>query len=393
MGSKIGLMGNSAIAYAMRQIEPDVCAAYPITPSTQVMEEFSQYVANGIVRTELIPVESEHSAMSACIGAAAAGGRVITASSANGIALMWEMLYVASGLRLPIMLCCVNRALSGPLNIHNDHSDSMGCRDSGWIQIYSENAQECYDNMLQALRIAEHPDVLLPVMCCVDGFIISHSYENLEVLSDDEVKEFIGEYTPANPLLNIDSPVTYGPNDPPAYYIEHKRQQVEAMARAKSVILAVGREFGLKFGRSYGFFEEYRLDGAEMAMVVPSSTAGTAKEAVDNLRAQGIKAGLIKPRVFRPFPYIEYAEALEGLKAVVVMDRSDSFGAFGGPLFTEIRSALYDAQDKPIIINKVFGLGGRDITVGNLEEIFSELNFIARTGKTGAVVEYYGVRD
>ena len=259
MGKTMAITGNIAIATAMKQINPDVVAAYPITPSTEIVQQFSSYVADGVVDTEYIAVESEHSAMSACIGASAGGGRVMTATSSQGLAFMWEMLYIAAGYRLPIVLVCVNRALSAPINIHCDHSDSMGARDASWIQLYAENAQEAYDNTIQAFRIAEEMDVRLPVMSCLDGFIISHSIENMTLLEDEEVRRFIGDYKPLNPLLDLENPTTVGAIDLQDYYMEHKRQQHEAMLNAKKVILNVGKEYGKLSGRSYGFFEEYRL--------------------------------------------------------------------------------------------------------------------------------------
>ena len=273
------LTGNDAGAEAMRQIDPDVVAAFPITPQTELMHKFAEHVADGDVKAELVLVESEHSAMSATVGAAAAGARPMTATSANGLALMWEIVYIAASYRLPIVMPVVNRALSGPINIHCDHSDTMGCRDTGWIQLYSENAQEVYDNILQAIRIAEHPDVLLPVMVTFDGFIISHTVEVMEALEDVEARKWVGEYEPKYTLLNTDSPVTFGPLDLQDYYFEHKRQQVEAMSHAPDVIREVGRDYGKLSGRAYDLFERYELDDAELAVVALGSTCGTAKVA------------------------------------------------------------------------------------------------------------------
>jgi len=388
------MSGNEATAVAMKQINPDVVAAFPITPSTEVPQYFSTFVANGTVDTEFVAVESEHSAMSACIGAQAAGARAMTATSANGLALMWELLYIASGSRLPIVMACINRALSGPINIHNDHSDSMGARDSGWIQLYSENNQEAYDNMLMAHRIAEHPDVLLPVMVCQDGFITSHAVENIELLEDRKVKEFIGEYKPEAYLLNRDNPIAVGPLDFIPHYFEHKRQQAEAMENAKKVILEVSEEFAGMTGRKYGLFEEYRTEDAEVVTVLLNSTAGTAKYVVDQLRAQGKKVGVIKPRVFRPFPAEELARALSGFKAVAVMDKTDSFNAAGGPLFTEITSAmLVNNVCGPKVINYIYGLGGRDVKADDIESVYKNLFMIAETGKVDSVYNYLGVKE
>ena len=394
MAKKVAMTGNVAVANAMRQINPDVCAAYPITPSTEIMQQFATFVSNGLVDTELVTVESEHSAMSACIGAAAAGGRVMNATSANGLALMWEMLYIASGNRLPIVLSCVNRALSAPINIHCDHSDSMGARDSGWIQIYAENAQEAYDNTVQAPRIGEHPDIHLPVMSCMDGFIISHSIENLELLEDQQVKDFIGPYKGTlNPLLDLNHPVTYGALHLQDYYMESRKQLHEAQKRAKNVVIEVGKEYGKLSGRTYGLFETYKMDDAEVGVVVLNSAAGTAKVIVDELRAKGIKAGLLKPRLFRPFPYLEIADALKGLKALCVMDRADSFGAAGGPLFIEVRSALYDLPNRPVTINKIFGLGGRDLGLDDIRKVYSELVTLSEKGPAKSLYEYITVRE
>ncbi len=372
MTKTLALTGNEAGAYALKQIDPDVVPAYPITPQTELMQTFSQYVADGVVRTEMILVESEHSAMSAAVGASAAGSRVMSATSANGLALMWEIVYIAASCRLPIVMAVVNRALSGPINIHADHSDSMGCRDSGWIQIYGENPQEVYDNMVQALRIAEHKDVLLPVMTTHDGFIISHTVERVDVLEDEPVKKFVGEYSPRYPLLDTAHPVTYGPLDLQDYYFEHKKQQAEAMKYAKRVILEVGEEYGKLSGRPYGFFDEYQTKDADYIVVALGSTAGTAKAAVDEMRERGEKVGVLKLRVFRPFPAPELAQALAGAKAVAVLDRSEGFSSIGGPVFQEVRSALYRKSPIPVS-GYVYGLGGRDITPEMIEGVFADL--------------------
>ncbi len=389
------LTGDQAVATAMRQINPDVVAAYPITPQTETVEFFAEYVADGLVTTDFICVESEHSAMSACVGASAAGARVMTATSAQGLALMWEVVYIAASYRCPIVMSLVNRALSGPINIHCDHSDVMGMRDSGWIILFSENGQEAYDNVIQAVRIAEHPDVLLPVVVCQDGFITSHAMERVEVYDDDAVKAFVGTYKPLYPLLDVDNPKTYGPLDFYDYYYEHKRQQVEAMEHALPVILEVAKEFNRKFGRNYGLFEPYRLDDAEVAVVVTNSTAGTAKVVVDDLRAQGLKVGLLKPRVFRPFPAKELADALRHLKAVAVMDRSIAFGSMNnaGPLFLELLAALSLHDVRIPMADYVFGLGGRDIKPSEIETVYRDMLRAAETGKVERLVTYLSVRE
>jgi pyruvate ferredoxin oxidoreductase alpha subunit len=393
MGIRERLSGNEAIAHAMKQIDPDVMAAFPITPSTEIPQYFSQYVANGLVQTEFVPVESEHSAMSACIGSQAAGARTVTATSSAGLALMHEVLYVAASCRLPITIACVNRALTGPININADHSDSMGSRDSGWIQLYSESNQEAYDNFIQAFRIGEHKDVRLPVMVCQDGFITSHGVENIELIETETVKNFVGEYTPESYLLNPEEQMAIGPYDSPAYYIEHKRQQAQAMFNAKEVIKQIGKEFEALTGRPYGLFEAYRLEDAEAAIIVINSTAGTAKDSIDEMRSQGKKVGLIKIRVFRPFPSNELAEALKNVQAIAVMDRADSFSTQGGPLFAETRTALYDLPKRPMIINYVYGLGGRDVRTTHITEIFNELLAIKDGKDQGEVYRYLGVRE
>jgi len=385
--------GNEAVSIAFKQINPDVVAAYPITPSTEVVQFFSTYVANGEVQTEFVPVESEHSAMSACIGAQAAGGRSMTATSAQGLALMWEMLYIASAYRLPITLACINRALSGPINIHNDHSDSMGARDAGWIQIYSEDAQEAYDNFLQAVRIGEHPDVMTPSMVCMDGFITSHKVENIELLEDAEVQKFVGKYNPPYHLMDQDKPMSMGPLSLPFHYFEAKRQQAEGIKGATKVILEVAAEFEKLTGRKYGLFEEYKMDDAEVAIVIINSTAGTAKEVVDALRAQGVKAGLIKIRVYRPFPVEQITAALSKCKAVAVMDKADSLNGAGGPLFTDVTSAMFGRVEGVKVINYIYGLGGRDVKDSDIKEVYDNLLDIAKTGKVKEVYNYLGVRE
>ena len=386
------LSGNEASATAMRQINPDVVAAFPITPSTEIPQYFSTFVANGSVDTEFVAVESEHSAMSACIGAQAAGARAMTATSANGLSLMWEMIYIASSLRLPIVLSLVNRAVSGPLNIHNDHSDAMGVRDAGWIMLFSENNQEAYDNTLMAHRIAEHEDIRLPLMICQDGFITSHSIENIELEEDDKVKEFVGKYTPEHYLLNQKEPIAVGPLDVQTYLFEHKAQQAEAMKNAKKVILEVSKEFEKMTGRKYGLFEEYKLDDAEIAIVCMNSTAGTTKYVVDRLREKGIKAGLLKIRVYRPFPVEEVAEALSHLKAVAILDKSDSLNAAGGALFEDVTSAMYVNQKYVPAVNYVYGIGGRDTKADDLEKVYEDLLEIAETGKVENPFRYFGLR-
>ncbi len=386
------LSGNEAISLAIKQINPDVMPAFPITPSTEIPQYVANYIANGKMDTEFIPVESEHSSMSATVGASAAGARALTATSSCGLALMWEELYVAASNRLPLALALVNRALSGPININCDHSDSMGARDTGWIQIYAENNQEVYDNMVQAFRISEHKDVMLPIMICQDGFITSHAVENIELLEDDIVKKFVGEYEPENYLLNPNQPMAVGPYAVSNYYMETKMGQRTAMHNAKQVILDVAKEYEAISGRKYGFFEEYMLEDAEYAVLIIGSAAGTCKDAVDKLRAEGKKVGLLKLRVFRPFPAEEIAAALAHCKSVAIMDRTDSFSGNGGPLGAEVSQAFYNAHISVPAVNYIYGLGGRDIRVEDFEVIYSRLETIAATGQITDQFDYIGLR-
>ena len=392
MARRLILTGNDAGAEAMRQIDPDVVAAFPITPQTELMHKFAEFVADGDVKAEFVLVESEHSAMSATVGAAAAGARAMTATSANGLALMWEIVYIAASYRLPIVMPVINRALSGPINIHCDHSDTMGCRDTGWIQLFSESAQEVYDNMLQAVRIAEHPDVLLPVMVTFDGFIISHTAEVLEGLEDAEVRKWVGDYVPKYTLLDTDDPVTFGPLDLQDYYFEHKRQEVQGMWNAPDVIRSVGKEYGELSGRSYDLFEAYKLEDAELVTVALGSTCGTAKTVVDDLRDEGVKAGLLKIRSFRPFPEAEIGAVLSKAKVIGVLDRSISFGAPGGPVHKEIKAALYGTGATPAVVNYIYGLGGRDISQEHIRTVYSELAELSGKGTPDDHIRFIGLR-
>ncbi|MFW5986034.1 MAG: pyruvate ferredoxin oxidoreductase [Halanaerobiales bacterium] len=393
MNEQIALTGNEALALAMKQVNPDVVAAYPITPQTEVVQMFSQFVADGVVDTEFVTVESEHSAMSATVGAAAGGARAMTATSANGLALMWEVVYIAASSRLPIVMPVVNRALSAPINIHCDHSDAMGARDAGWIQLFGENAQQAYDNTIQAVKIAENKDVLLPVMVNMDGFIISHAVENLKPLADEDVSEFIGTYRPDTHLLDPERPVTFGPLDLQDFYFEHKRQQVDGMEHVLQVVLEVAEEFKNLTGREYGYFEKYRMDDAEIALIGLGSAIGTARAAVDNIRELGEKVGLINLRLYRPFPAEALADVLADVKVIGVMDRADTFSLNGGPLFADLRNALYDFDQSRKVVNYIYGLGGRDINVSDFEKIIRELMETKNFNQVKNRVSYYGVRE
>jgi len=392
-GEAVALEGANAVAHAMRQMNPDVVAAYPITPQTEIVQTFSEFVANGRVDTEFIAVESEHAAMSACIGASAAGARAQTATAGAGLALMWECLWCAAGLRLPIVMHMANRSLSAPLNILCDHTDAMGARDTGWVQLYGETGQEAYDNAIQAVRIAEHPKVMLPVMHGMDGFVISHTLERVEMLPDEVVKKFVGTYKPAHTLLDVEHPVTYGAFDHWDYFFEHRRQQWEGLTQALEVIPQVGEEYGKLTGRRYGYFEPYRLDDAELAVVIIGSAAGAARVAIDELRDKGVKAGMLKVRCFRPFPAKAVAEALKGCRVVAALDRSTCLGAQGGPLFVETCAALFSAGLRPSVVNYIYGLGGRDTVPAQIHQVYDDLARIAKTGRAEPVFRYLGLRE
>ncbi|MCT7398307.1 pyruvate ferredoxin oxidoreductase [Eubacterium sp. LFL-14] len=393
MPKKVQMSGNEAVANALRQINPDVFPMFPITPSTEIPQYFANYVSNGLVDTEFITVESEHSSMSAAIGASAAGARALTATSSAGLAFMWEVLGVAASHRVPVVLAAVCRALTGPLNINCDHSDTMGARDSGWIQLYAETNQEAYDNMVMAYRIAEHKDVMLPIMICQDGFITSHAVMNMELLDDDVVKNFVGEYEPEDYLLNPNETYAVGPYAITDYYMESRKAQSHAMENAKQVIKDIAEEFEKISGRKYGLIEEYRMEDAEYAVVIIGSAAGTTKEAIDHMRENGEKVGLIKVRSFRPFPGEEIAASLKKCKAVAIMDRSESFSTNGGPLGAETMQAMYTARCTALTIDIMYGIGGRDVTVDDMINVYDTLKDIAATGETGDVYRYMGLRD
>ncbi len=401
----LALSGDEAVAYAVKQSSVDVVAAYPITPQTIIVERFSEYVNNGEVETEFVCTESEHSALTACLTASATGARTFTASASAGLALMHEILYVTAGSRTPVVMAVVNRALSAPINIHCDHSDSMVERDAGWIQIYVENSQEAYDTIIQAFRISEHADILLPTMVMLDGFFLSHTLGNIFVMPDEAVQKFVG--TRQIPLvinhegkaipfkLDPDNPLTLGPFDLYDYYFEHKRQQEEAMQKALQAIKEVHDEYGNLTGRMYGngLVEKYYMEDAEIATVCLGSTAGTVKTVVDNLRAKGIKAGLLRLRSYRPLPTGDIKEALESVKAIAVMDRSHSYGAYGGPVFQEIRHILYDSPARQKIVDYIYGLGGRDMPQSLINEIYKGLGETLKTGNVKKAVQFIGLRE
>jgi pyruvate ferredoxin oxidoreductase alpha subunit len=389
----VATTGNFLVAEAMRQSAPDVVAAYPITPQTTIVEEFAKFVAQGRVHTEYVTVESEHSALSACIGASAAGARVITATSSQGLAYMWEQLHIASGLRCPIVMANANRALAAPINIHCDHSDVMGARDTGWVIYFAETAQEAYDNTLMSVRVAEHPDVLLPVMTTLDGFITTHTIDRAEVLSDEDAARFVGEYTPLHPLLDVENPTSHGNfASLGGTYFEFKKAERNAIDRSMAVIKQVGAEFAELSGRPFDVIEGWGMEDADVAIVALGSTAGNARHVARDLRSQGVKAGVLKIRVFRPFPFTEIADALKGVKAVAVLDRSESFGAEGGPVFLEVKAALYDLETRPIVVDYIYGLGGADVRLELIQQVYSDLVDLADGVHEPGRLVYLGAR-
>lgn len=386
------LTGNGAVAFAVKQIKPDVVVSCPVTPSSSILENIATYISDGEIDSEFVNFESEYSAISACIGASAAGGRVFTATASRGLSMSQEALFQLSSLRLPVVLAVTNRAISSPTNIFADHSDAMAQRDCGWIQIYSENPQEAYDNIIQAFKISEHIEVRTPIMIGLDGFITSHTMENVLVEEDGEIGDFVERMTVDFSLLDTERPVTMGSVAMPDYYFEHKVHQEQGIENSRKIIREVGKEFGDRFGRYYGNFETYKLEDAEYGIVLIGSSAGTAKEVTDHLRSKGEKVGVLKLRVFRPFPYKEVREALGRLTAIGVLDRSFSPGSFGGPLFTEIRSTLFDLEKKPLVRPFVYGLGGREINRKHIEDVFMGLKSIEDNGKKEIEVSFINLR-
>ncbi|MEO0073417.1 MAG: pyruvate ferredoxin oxidoreductase [candidate division WOR-3 bacterium] len=378
--------GNEALAFAMKQINPDVVAAYPITPSTEIVQIFSQYVHDGLVDSEFVAVESEHSAMAACIGAAACGCRTMTATASQGLALMHEMLFIAAGLRLPIVMAVASRSLSSPLNIHGDHSDSFASRDSGWLQFFCETVQEGYDSLIQAVKIAERAS--LPAIVAVDGFILSHCMERLEAFEDAKVRSWLGRWQPNWNLLDWRKPILVGPATMQDYYFEFKRSQIEGMNRSLPIIEEVQAEFAREFGRGYGVIEEYRTEDATAVVLLMGSACGTMREAVDSLRAAGEKVGMVKLRVFRPLPHPILSKTLARFKTVAVMDRADAVNSYGGPLYTEVTSLLYNLPQRPTVLSYVYGLGGKEFTPDDAAEVLRG----ALAGTKPELVTYVGVR-
>lgn len=386
--------GNMAACQAMRQAQIDVVAAYPITPSTPIVQNYGTFVSNGYIDGEFLLVESEHAAMSACVGAAAAGGRVATATSSQGFALMVEVLYQASGMRLPIVLNLVNRALASPLNIHGDHSDMYLGRDAGWINLCAMNPQDAYDLNLLAFKIAEDMRVRIPVIVNQDGFLCSHTAQNVRPLSDEQAYSFIGEYKEKNSLFNFEHPATYGAQAEEEWHYEHKAQLHNALMHSQAVIEEAFSAFKALTNREHKIVETYDMEDAEVAIFALGTTAESARVAAKTARKNGIKAGVVSVKVFRPFPYALVGEALKRTKAVGIMDKSLPAGAMGA-LFNEVGVALYQVPDsaRPVLSNYIYGLGERDITQVDLVEIFKELDSNAKAGKlTHATQQFIGLR-
>jgi len=392
---RIAATGGEAVAYAVRDMDVDVIAAYPITPQTVIAEKLADLIADGELDAEMIHVESEHSALSASVAASLAGARVFTATASQGLELMHEILFIASGLRAPLVMALATRALSAPISIWNDYGDLASARDTGWVILVSENVQEAYDNVIQAFRIAEHPDVLLPVMVALDGFILSHTVEPLDMIPREE----LAEYAPKRPygyrpVLNPEKPLTIGTLADPKWYYEVKRQQVEALRNAAKYVEDAGREFGRRFGREYGFIEEFMMEDADYAIVVMGAISGTVKAAARRLRERGVKAGVVKVRMYRPFPADTIARVLEGVKAVGVLDKAILFGStLEGPLAMDVAATLYTrGLDKPFI-SFIHGIGGRDVYVADVVKMYEKLAEAAEKGEKAHKTIYFGVRE
>ncbi|MBR2394074.1 MAG: pyruvate ferredoxin oxidoreductase [Candidatus Methanomethylophilaceae archaeon] len=387
MAHDIAINGDNAVALAWKQIDPDVCAAYPITPQTIIVEKFAEYVANGEVDTEFVCVESEHSALTLCTSSCSAGARTFTATASQGLAYMWEMMPITSAMRTPLITAVANRAVSGPININNDHGDAMSARDCGWVMLFSENVQEAYDNSIIAPRIAEHPDVQLPCMVNLDGFILTHAIERMTMVETADVKKFVGEYKPLYPLLDVKHPLSHGNMDGPDFYYPHKYQLVQAMDKALEVAEDVFKEFAELTGREYHLVEEYLCDDAEYVAVILGSSFGTMKAAVDELREMGLKVGCAMPRVYRPWPEAALAKLMAGKKGVAVFDKHLSVGAYG-PMFPEVVTAAAELEALPKMYNVIYGLGGADATVSGFKKMMQEV-----VNGDAAKITYLGVKE
>ncbi|OYT25630.1 MAG: pyruvate ferredoxin oxidoreductase [Thermofilum sp. ex4484_82] len=392
MVKRIGMNGDTAVAYAVKQADVDVIAAYPITPQTIIVEKLSEYVNNGELNAAYVPVESEHSALSACVGASLAGARVFTATASQGLALMYEILYIASSLRTTIVMALGNRALSAPINIHCSHDDAYAARDAGWIQLFAENVQEAYDLTLQAFRISEDKNVLLPTIVNLDGFILTHSLEGVNVFEDEDIAKFLPPKEPIQPI-DPENPITYGPLGLFDSYIEFKKQQAEAMKASYPHILQAFKEFEEFSGRSYKPIKTLGMEDAEIAIMVLGSTAGTVREVVRKMREKGEKVGTISLTLYRPFPEEELKKVLKGVKVLAVMDRSYSFGSPGAQLFMDVTATLINMKEKPLIFNVIYGLGGRDLVPNHVLSIIEKAKEYAELGEVSEKEIWIGVRE
>ncbi len=392
MARIIGMNGDTAVAYAVKQADVDVIAAYPITPQTIIVEKLSEYVNNGELNAAYVPVESEHSALSACVGASLAGARVFTATASQGLALMYEILYIASSLRTTIVMALGNRAFSAPINIHCSHDDAYAVRDAGWIELFAENVQEAYDLTFQAFRIAEDKNVLFPTIVNLDGFILTHSLEGVNVFEDEEIPKFLPPKEPVNPI-DPENPISYGPLDLFDYYIEHKKQQAEAIKASYPHILKVFEEFQEFSGRSYKPLKTLGMEDAEVAVVILGSAAGTVRDVVRKLREKGEKVGVVSLTLYRPFPQEELVKVLKGVKAVAVMDRSYSYGSPGAQLFMDVAATLINVKDKPLLFNVIYGLGGRDLKPEHIVQVFEQAKKVAKEGEVPEKEVWIGVRE
>ncbi|MCL2032918.1 MAG: pyruvate ferredoxin oxidoreductase [Methanomassiliicoccaceae archaeon] len=387
MSNHIAINGDAAVALAWKQIDPDVCAAYPITPQTIIVEKFAEYVANGEVSTEFVCVESEHSALTLCTTSASAGARTFTATASQGLAYMWEMMPIAAAMRVPLIMAVANRAVSGPIDIHNDHGDVMSARDCGWISLFAENVQEAYDMSVIAPRITEHPNVQLPGLVNLDGFILTHAIERISPLDNEAVRKFVGEYKPIYPLLDVKNPISHNLLDGPMFYFAHKYQSVVAMDNAFEVTENAFKEFEKISGRRYNIIEEYKCEDAECIAIVLGSSFGTMKEAIDQLRKEGLKVGAAMPRLFRPWPIEGLAKLMKGKKTVIVMDKHLSIGAYG-PMFPEVVAAALENESMPKMYNYVFGLGGVDTMVSDFVSMFKDV-----AGGKAKRINFLGVKE
>lgn len=391
MSRRVGIEGSLAVSQAVKMANVDVVSAYPITPQTHIVESLSEIIAEGELDAEFICVESEHTAMSACLGASATGARTFTATAGQGLELMHEVVYVASSMRLPIVMSVANRALSAPLSVWGDHSDVMAVRDTGWIQVFVENAQEAFDHVLWAFRVGEDRRVLLPVMVHLDGFHLTHVVESLELPEQEQVDQFLPGNNYPYPL-SPDRPVTMGAYGPPFIYTEVKKAQEVALLSAKPVIQEGWKEFAGIFGRHYQPVEKYRMEGARVGILTMGSFSETASLAIDRMRDRGEEVGLLKLRLWRPFPFKEIRQAVESLEVLAVVDRCISFGGPGGPVCSEIRSALYQASSRPKVVGFIAGLGGRDVSPEQFEGIVKRAEEVAQKGSPDEY-EMIGVRE